>query len=287
MNQSKLLLAILLCVMLPAMTWAQRRHRADVREVKKDFRIDRSELFRLRVDVDAGEVKVGPGQSEDNVRIWLAYDEDEFHHSFHFSEKRNKLEIEFSKEGWLDHEPDRTMAQLDIELPTGGDMELDFRIKAGEIEMQLGGLRIADFSLQTVAGEVNLDFDKPNRIEMETLDLDTKIGESNFRRLGNARFKDADINGGIGELTIDFSGEMLNDAFGRVDLDIGETVIVLPRDVGTKLSISKFLFLSQIDLPFSLHKAGRYYYSENYDDIDRTFQLRVSPGVGECRIREN
>lgn len=261
-----------------------RRHDSKIEELQNSFRVDSKSPFQLRVNIDAAEVRVDRGKSRDEIRVGLAYTQNQFRHSFRYNENRNTLEINFDKEGWFDHERDRTVAEIEIELPTEGELQLDFKIKAGEIEMELGGLHIADFNLETVAGEVNLDFSEPNRMEMASLTLNTKVGESKFRRLGNARFRDADVNGGIGEMTIDFSGEMAKDAVARVDLDIGETVIVLPRDAGTKLSISKFLFLSHVNLPFELEKDGRYYYSKNYERADRTFHLRVSSGVGECRV---
>ncbi len=289
MQRTNLVRVMLLTLSMSGLAFAQRREdsrRDDARieEVKTSFKVRSDTPFQLRVDVDAGEVRVTKGKSRDEIRVGLAYNKNQFSHSFRFNETRNALEVQFDKEGWFDHERERTLAEIDIELPTEGDLQLDFKIKAGEINMELGGLHLIDFALETLAGEVNLDFDEPNLAELASLTLNTKVGESKFRRLGNARFRDADINGGIGELTIDFSGAMAKDAVARVDLDIGETVIVLPREAGTKLSISKFLFLSNVELPFELHKDGRYYYSENYERADRTFQLRLSSGVGECRV---
>lgn len=289
MQHTKFLRVLALLLVLSGLASAQKREdsRRDdrgIEELQNGFKVNSGTPFQLRVDVDAGEVRVTRGNSRDEVRVALAYNKNQFSHSFRYNESRNTLEVQFDKEGWFDHERERTVAEIEIELPTEGDLQLDFKIKAGEINMELGGLRILDFALETLAGEVNLDFDEPNRIEMASMTLNTKVGESKFRRLGNARFRDADINGGIGELTIDFSGDMAKDAVARVDLDIGETVIVLPRDSGTKLSITKFLFLSHVELPFDLHKDGRYYYSNNYERANRTFQLRLSSGVGECRV---
>ncbi|MEK7727733.1 MAG: hypothetical protein AAB354_04925 [candidate division KSB1 bacterium] len=289
MQQTNLVRVMILALTMSGLAFAQRREdsRRDdsrIEEVQNGFKVRSGTPFQLHVDIDAGEVRVAKGKSRDEIRVGLAYNKNQFSHSFRYNESRNALEVQFDKEGWFDHERERTVAEIDIELPSEGELQLDFKIKAGEINMELGGLRIIDFSLETLAGEVNLDFDEPNLTEMASLILNTKVGESKFRRLGNARFRDADINGGIGELTIDFDGEMAQDAVARVDLDIGETVIVLPREAGTKLSVSKFLFLSHVELPFDLHKDGRYYYSANYDRADRTFQLRLSSGVGECRI---
>ncbi len=286
MQRLKIVLGLILVAMLP---WelAAAPQRDEWRENEKldnTFKVRTNRDFRLRLDVDAGEVRVSRGQSEDELRVHLLYSKKEFRHAFRFNDRDNFLEIRFDKDGWFGHKGDRLAAELEIELPRDATMRIDCKIKAGEVNMQLGGLRLADFALSVTAGEVNIDFDQPNRIEMESLSLNTKIGESKFRQLGNARFREADLNGGIGEMTIDFSGEMLEAAVARVDLDIGETVIVLPREAGTKLAVSKFLFLSQINLPFDMYKEGRYYYTENYHENDRGFQLRVSSGIGELRV---
>jgi hypothetical protein len=252
--------------------------------LQNKFKVRTDRDFRLRLNVDAGEVRMSRGQSEDEVAVHLLYSKKEFHHSFRFNERDNFLEIRFDKEGWFEYDSDKMVAELEVELPRDATMRIDCKIKAGEVDLQLGGLRLADFAMTVFAGEVNLDFDEPNRVEMEALELNTKIGESNFRHLGNARFRDAEINGGIGEMAIDFSGAMLKEAVARVDLDIGETVIILPPETGTKLAVSKFLFLSHIDLPFEMQKEGRYYYTQNYDKAGRFFQLRVSSGIGELRV---
>jgi hypothetical protein len=289
MQRVKIVLGLFLALMLPGIVRElaaapQRDEWQENEKLDNTFKVRTDRDFRLRLDVDAGEVRMSRGQSEDELRVHLRYSKKEFRHAFRFNERDNFLEIRFDKEGWFDHKGDRMTAELEIELPRDATLRADCKIKAGEVDMQLGGLRLADFALSVTAGSVNIDFDQPNRVEMEALTLNTKIGESRFRQLGNARFRDADLNGGIGEMTIDFSGAMLSEAVARVDLDIGETVIILPQDTGTKLAVSKFLFLSHIDLPFNLHKEGRYYYTENYREDDRGFQLRISSGIGELRV---
>ena len=284
MTRMRMSASLALALLAPALICAQGQVRPGSENLDNTFKVSKREPLQLRVDVDAGEVRVAKGSSDDEVRVGLRYDKTLYHHTFRFNESRNSLAIALDREKWFDRESDHKAAELELELPTEAELQLEFKIKAGAIDMQLGGLKIADLALVTMAGEVNLDFKEPNRIEMSSLDLNTKVGESKFIRLGNARFRDADINGGIGEMTIDFNGEMAKDAVARVDLDIGETAIILPRDAGTKLSVSKFLFLSHIDLPYELRQDGRYYFTENYGRADRALQLRVSSGLGECRV---
>ena len=285
MTRIRIITCFAVALLNPALIQAQGREpQQGMEDLQDTFKLNKHEPAQIRVEVDAGEVRVAKGNSSDEVRVGLHYDKTLYHHTFRFSESRNTLDITFDRQKWFDRDGDQEAAELALELPTEAELHLDYKIKAGKIDMQLGGLKIADMAMETMAGEVNVDFKEPNRIDMANLDLNTKVGESKFIHLGNARFRDADINGGIGEMTIDFTGEMAKDAVARVDLDIGETAIILPREAGTKLSVSKFLFLSHFDLPYELRQDGRYYFTENYDRADQTFQLRVSSGLGECRV---
>lgn len=282
-------LVLVAMLALPPLIFAQAGrevpgHDNETEEFRKTYKMRTDRDARLRLDIDAGEIRLSRGQSDDEIHVWMLYTKSEFSHALSHDDRHNELDITFDKKGWFEYDSNRMSARLEIELPKEVQMRISTRIKAGDIDMQLGGLRIIDFALRTWAGEVNIDFDEPNKSEMRLLEINTKIGESSLRNLGNARFVNAEINGGIGELAIDFRGEMLKDASADVDLDIGETVILLPEKSGTKLSVSKFAFLSQVELPFSLEKEGRYYYTKNYRELGKTFQLRVNSGIGELRI---
>ena len=157
--------------------------------------------------------------------------------------------------------------------------------KAGKVEFQLGGLPITRFGLRCLAGETTVDFKEPNRVAMKMFDVNCSIGEIKLLHLGNARFREADINSGIGELKIDFSGDKIDGAFVKIDLDIGETDIVVPDDTGVRMKVSRFLFFSNTRNHCGFKKRGHYYYSENYEDFDNKLDLAVSTGIGEVSFR--
>jgi predicted membrane protein len=121
---------------------------------------------------------------------------------------------------------------------------------------------------------------------MDYLEIDAKVGEVDLRSLGNARYKDADINAGIGELTADFHGAMESDSHTRIDLDIGETTVILPADIAVRLSVGgMFSFLSEKNITGSLFRRGRFYYSENYDASQTRCAFTVTPGLGQLDIQ--
>ncbi len=148
----------------------------------------------------------------------------------------------------------------------------------------MGGLRLTNFEIRNFAGEVQIEFRQPNKIEMNSLNINVKIGETTIKRLGNARFSDANINGGIGELYIDLSGEGTKSMDVEIDLDIGSTTILLPRDFGVKLRSSTMGFLTDTKLDSEFEKRGRYYYSSNYDSAAKTMYANIHSGIGELRV---
>lgn len=50
---------------------------------------------------------------------------------------------------------------------------------------------------------------------MNSLDVNVKVGETQLRNLGNAHFRSADIDNGIGSLDVDFSGDLPDNASVR------------------------------------------------------------------------
>jgi hypothetical protein len=253
-------------------------------EFNKDFRVPTNKLLRVNIDIDAAKFKLRKITGTAEARVSMLYSEHDFRADADFDEKRNRIEILFSKKSWWDSSDNHSHAEVLVELPAGVEIDLDSEITAGEIDIDFGGLKLVALNLTTLAGEVLVDFSEPNETVMEFLRINTRVGETELVRLGNARFKEAEINGGIGEMRVDFSGALNPEASAYVDLDLGETHLYLPEEVGIKLSVSKFLFLSHIDLPYDFEKSGRYYFSSNYDRSAGELFVKVSPGLGELRV---
>ena len=254
------------------------------KEFHQRYQISPKKKLRVNIDIDAAEVNIRKSPNDYEALVTMYYDEAEYRVESEYDETRGRLDIFFDKKRWVDTSDHNLDPEATIELPAGAKIDFDAEIKAGEIEIDLGGLTLLSLVLTTLAGEVMVDFSEPNQTEMEYLQINTKFGETEIRRLGNARFKEAEINGGVGEMRIDFRGALLNGAVAKVDLDIGETHLYMPEEVGVKLAVSKFLFLSHFDAPREFEKSGRYYYSKNYRDTQNELVLKVSPGLGELHI---
>jgi len=257
----------------------------DTEEFEKSYSIDGNQ-FSIELDVDGGVVEITKNDRPNECYVYLRYSTENCDREVNFNQQRNHLEIRIDHD-WMSHKDkeDSDHTKIIIKLPANPEIDLCANIKAGEIEFELGDLRLRNFALKNWAGDVTIDFQQPNRTELESFAVNVKIGETKIERLGNANFKEADINSGIGELKVDFTGEKYTNSIAHIDLDIGESTIIVPEAIGVKMKVSKFLFLSEVDYPDYFVRRGSYYYSDNYEQTNKNLDLAISSGIGELKVR--
>ncbi|NQT25819.1 hypothetical protein HQ585_10715 [candidate division KSB1 bacterium] len=283
----KLILSLLVLGLLSGMVLAQSAEYA-IEDI--EFEAISGKPLEVLIRVDAGEVTIEKSSVPEKGSVNLEYMAEKFKSKLEFDPKRNRLKISVSGKGWhtwskWSDENNGSPAVIKVLLPSTVDIKMDVRLKAGEMTQYLGGLRITEFHLSNWAGEVDVSFDEPNPTTMVFFDVDLRAGEARFGSLGNAHFEKADINGGIGELEVDFTGDLIQKSQARVDMDIGEALIILPADVGTRLQIGgSFSFLSEKDIDSDFSKRNRYYYSNDYEEAEKKFAIKVTPGLGELQI---
>lgn len=267
---------LLLGFMSPNLAADNRSH------VSKKYTLPSNRTTELNIDIDAAEVDIRPVDG-DEVVIDAVFTRRDFDLHIDFDEDEPVLDIEFDKHSWNDDDDDES-ARIRIEIPRRFRVIVDAKIKAGEIDLDLGGLSLEELELTTWAGEVGLNFSDRNRVECVEADINTKVGETRINNLSNLRFKHIEIDGGIGEMRIDFGGMGQKDASAEIDLDIGETHVEVPDDLGIRLAVSKFLFLTEVNVSSRFEQSGNRYYSKHHDSADRSLDLEVSPGLGAFHI---
>jgi len=257
---------------------------AKLEKIEKTFTVNKQEVLSVSLNIDAGEISVHKNDKPDKIFISVQYDDRSDEVDIEYDQRKNELFLAIDRDKWFKSWDDHRAPKLEVLLPFDVEIELRSKIKAGEINFELGSLKLKDFQLRNFAGEVEVDFSEPNQIEMEFLDINVKVGETTLRRLSNARFRNAKINGGIGELSVDFSGDGLKSSRAEIDLDIGETSIYLPRELDVRFDSATFGFLTQSSIDYEFIKKGRFYYSENYESASKTMDFSISSGIGELRV---
>lgn len=242
----------------------------------------------LEVDVEfaAGEMSLHPASSGDLYDVELVYDGEAFEP---LREWRRDGEVGFLKVGidadhlnlgeWKDM--DRAPARLDIGLGTEIPTVLSIMVGAAESDLELGGVPLTRLDLHTGASETRLRFERPNPVRMERMELRVGAADFEVEQLGNARFDTFDFAGGVGEVTLDFSGDWEGDATARIKLTLGSLTLRIPADIGVRITKSTVLTSFETS---GFRKVDGAYESENWDEASEHLELHIDTKFGSVEV---
>jgi predicted membrane protein len=114
--------------------------------------------------------------------------------------------------------------------------------------------------------------------------MEFTVGAAEFevRQLGNAGCRYVAFKGGVGEVSLDFSGDRLRETTHLlVNVGLGEVRIRVPESVGIRLDADRFL--ASVDHE-GLIKRGRYYVSPDYDAAASTLVIEVNAVLGSIEL---
>lgn len=275
-------LIIIICLVFTGYILADRK-----KKLSREYDLTGINELTTVTELDGAEVRIRGGNPKE-LKAWIYYNDDEYDADIYFEKARQEAFVSLDKRGFLKKFSynSNNVAEVFIELPTDIPVLFKSKIFAGSIDIDMGNIRTKDFDLKSTAGEFNIDFATPNQEKIEKLYMDLNFGQIHVRRVGNANFKYAKIDAVAGELEVDLSGEYTGDAEAVIDMEFGQTTVYLPRNVGVKLSVSKWWFLGHLsDIPYNLKKRGKYYYSSNFDTAEHQLLVRIQAGTGEINIR--
>ena len=236
------------------------------------------EVLDVSVEYGAGKLFVTPGDAGGLYKATLRYDADTFQPLTRYENGELRIGIE----GGSIRGRNMKSGQLNLALGTGPALDLDLKFGAAEADIQLGGLRVRDVHIQTGASETMLGVNSLNRERCSTFKLE--VGAANFMAtdLGNLNCSDFDIDGGVGDVTLDFNGAWQSDADVKVDMGLGQLTLRLPRGLG--VMVHKGGFLASFDSQ-GLIKRGDVYYSENWESASNRVSFNIDAAFGSIRIQ--
>jgi hypothetical protein len=115
-------------------------------------------------------------------------------------------------------------------------------------------------------------------------DLNVKFGAGNADlKLGGLALERLRVESGVGELSLDLSGEWKRSLQAFIKAGIGATFLLLPQDAGVRLRSTVGLGSIQ---PHGLTKSGEAYTNALYDRSPVTLDITIEGGIGKINIRE-
>jgi hypothetical protein len=161
------------------------------------------------------------------------------------------------------------------------DLALAVTLGAVDGDLELGGLRLTDLRLEAGASRATVRFSQPNAARCRTAALTAGAAELSVLGLGNSRCDRITFEGGVGRVTLDFGGAWTSSSHVAVKMALGEVALRLPRAVGVRITLDKFLASFE---PQGMVRRGTSYLSPGYDQATRHLDIDVTTAIGGVTV---
>jgi len=146
----------------------------------------------------------------------------------------------------------------------------------GELKISQGG---HDTFVSKSDNTWNLRVDNSTPFELK-VDLGAGRGEFHLANLDITRLE---LNIGVGQATVDLTGERAKDLHAEIQGGVGQAVIRLPKNVGVIATVHGGL--GSIDV-HGLKEVDGQYVNAAYDKSPNTIRLNVEGGIGQIKLEQ-
>jgi len=241
---------------------------------------------RLRAELDylAGGLRVAPGRTTELYRMDASYDAERYVPASDYDAARGAVSLGLrpAGEGGLRVVSRRQLRQdANVAFAPAVDLDLAVTLGAVNADLELGGLSLSELTMQAGASRAVVRFSQPNRSRCRSARITAGAAELTMLGLGNSRCDRIDFEGGMGKVTLDFAGAWTSSSEAEVKMAVGELTLRLPRRVGVRISLDRFL--ASFD-PAGLERAGNAFQSPGYEKAERRLDIDVTTAVGGVKV---
>jgi hypothetical protein len=236
------------------------------------------ERLQANVEYAAGRFAVEPGGESSLYGIDMRYDANVYRPDVTYDAGRLNFRLEGSGSVRGRNLGD---GHLRITLNPMVDTDLNLQFGAVRVELELGGMSLRNVSVQTGASETRLTVSQPNRVIADRVRLEAGAASFSAQGLGNLNARSLNVGGGVGNITLDFTGAWETDAEARIDVGVGALNLRFPRGLGVRIDRSGAL--SGFDGQ-ELVRRGNSYYSADWDAAPRKLHITMNAAIGRVRV---
>jgi cell wall-active antibiotic response 4TMS protein YvqF len=240
--------------------------------------------LEARLDYAAGALRLAAGRPNELYRMDVLYDGERYVPVSAFDAARVGvgLGLRASGQGGLRVVSRNQLRQTaSVTFSPRSDLALAVTLGAVDGDLELGGLRLTDLRLEAGASRATVRFSQPNAARCRTATLTAGAAELSVLGLGNSRCDRITFEGGVGRVTLDFGGAWTSSSQVAVKMALGEVALRLPRAVGVRITLDKFLASFE---PQGMVRRGTSYLSPGYDQATRHLDIVVTTAIGGVTV---
>lgn len=239
----------------------------------------------LSVDLTfaVGNLVVRPASHDHSYRLAMTYAEDVFEPSVRFDADRGRLAVKLEGDRIRLHDDfDADDQLLDLALPRSVPLDLELSFGAIEADIELGGLTLRSAQVRTGASETTVSFASPARGSCDRLEFSVGAAEFEALQLGNSGCRLVSLEGAVGEMHLDFTGQgWSGDTRLHIKVGLGEVRITVPETVGIRMNANRFLASVTHS---GLVRQGSYLQSPGFDGAESRLVIEVEAALGSVEI---
>jgi hypothetical protein len=249
----------------------------DWRTITTLRRFANEDALHVSVEYGAGRLVITPGTENSLYRATLRYDANVYKPLNTYDDGELRIGITGGKISGRNMKAGR----LDLALGTRVPLDLNLKFGAAEADLELGGLRLQKATIQTGASDTEVRVSRPNPITCSTARFEVGAAKFAAEGLGNLNCEDLSFSGGVGDVSLDFTGNWRADGTVDIDMGLGSLTLRFPRGLG--VAVRKSSVLASFDSQ-GLIKRGQVYYSEGFDKADRKLNINIDAALGSIKV---
>jgi len=261
-----------------------RKH--ETKRITKKIELTDEKRLNVRMDIGAGTIDLKKNDTGDILDADVEYDPDELWVDIDYrkSKDRGRLQLESrTKDKHIDLDEEDNYWNLEFTDKIAISFEID--IGACEADFDFTGLKIDQLDMDLGASSIEVDFRRPNPERISEISIDVGASSLEINGLGNANFEELSFDGGVGDFTLDFSGEFKHRAYVDIDVGLGSLTILIPRDAGVQIrSESSFLSSVDIDEDDFDEVEDDLYESDSFGQAEKELVFDIEVGLGSVEI---
>lgn len=233
----------------------------------------------LRVDVEygAGKMNIAPADPGTLYRASLRYDANSVTPKVSYTSGR----VRFGMEGNNVRGRNLEEGRLDLRISPDVPVELDLAFGAADATIELGGVRLRNATVKTGASRTMLQVSSPNTEQCRRLSIEVGAARFEAKGLGNLNTPRLHVQGGVGEVILDFTGAWQQNMSADVEVGLGSLTLRMPTGLGVRI-VRKGL-LASFDSQ-GLTKRGDAYFSEDWETAEHKLSLNLEAALGAIRV---
>jgi hypothetical protein len=279
-SKSWLLLALLFAACASSDPPAERQRARDWRTLTSTRQFAGEKSLAADVEYGAGTLTIAPAAPGTLYRSDLRYDGSQVQPDVGYTDGRFHFGMDGKHISGNRHYGERN--RLDLQFGPDTPLSLDLKFGAGKATIDLGGLDVTSLSIATGASESLVSFSTPTKGACQDVDLQAGAAQMTVTGLGNLSPRSLTVQGGVGDVTLDFSGAWRNDLSGKISMGIGSLHLNMPRGIGLK--VNKTSMLASFDAP-GMVKQGSVYVSQGYQSAQRHIEIDIDAAFGSINVK--